>query len=269
MKKQTFIILISCVTILCVCFGIAHHIKKERNFIKTYSKEFNQNFGEFIEKFDNAFNKGSKSSNNNFNFSIEDDDDDDTEGNYHNELTGINFSKININADIMGVTIERGDSYSVKAKYNKKYLAPQFQVDDDELNIKQHGNTKVRIGSGNKNCKLIITVPYGTVLDEIEIGIDVGAVEISGFDIKKGKISTDVGAVNLDKVDFDNLKIDTDVGAVGVKLLNDIKDYTINLSTDVGAVEVGGANYKRSYNQNGATNKTLKINTDVGAISIK
>ena len=65
---DNFIILISCVTILCVCFGIAHHIKKERNFIKTYSKEFNQNFGEFIEKFDNAFNKGSKSSNNNFNF---------------------------------------------------------------------------------------------------------------------------------------------------------------------------------------------------------
>ncbi len=255
MKRTVLIICLVVATLICVIVGTYIHlgpaVKGSRNLGRKIANSVTRSIRNEI--YDN------------------DDDDWDDDDEFFAEMEIDNdipsFTKVSARGQIMAITVERGQDYHISAKYNHKKLCPEYSIQDGCLKISQskaHGKF-----GGNNKCKLEITVPYGVTLDSLDIKVDVGAIELSGFDIKSGDIDTDVGAIAISQVEFDELDISSDVGAVAIELISPAEEYTISASSSVGAISVDGKNAKRRYSSKGSTGKTLRIHTDVGGVEIK
>lgn len=255
MKRTVLIICLVVATLICVIVGTYIHlgpaVKGSRNLGRKIANSVTRSIRDGVYDRDDE--------------DLFDSDDFFTDFEIDNDIPA--FTKLSAKGGIMAISVERGNSYHISAKYNHKKLCPEYSVEDGVLKITQPmAHSKM---NGNNKCKLEITVPYGVKLDSLDIKVDVGAIELEGFDIKSGDIDTDVGAIALSQVEFDELDISSDVGAVAIELISPAEEYTISASSSVGAISVDGKNAKRKYSSKGSTGKTLRIHTDVGGVEIK
>jgi len=176
------------------------------------------------------------------------------------------FDSIELDAKIMGVTVTTGNGYAISADYTRKRLKPIYEINNGVLTIKQEAP---KVHRGNNRCEVEITVPRFTKLSKIDVDVDIGEVEVSGFDCTEIKINTDVGEVNLKDMDFDFADIETNVGEVDIKLQSSVNDYEIIAETDIGEIMVGGVSQRRKYSQKGNSSKRIKVETDIGEVNIK
>lgn len=249
MKRNSYLSILAVVTLVCIIVGVYFQFsaRKKTPFKFSYSgweKHMN-------DEADNGVIRIEKS------------------GKFKNEDVLEKFKNVSVKANVMAVSFKRGDKFSIESEYTHSSLEPAYSVVDGKLMITQPAYKNVKIKNGNSKCEVVVTVPYGTIIDDLFMDIDVGAVSLKGFDVKNCEIKTDVGAVEVKNVEFENLKIDTDVGAVSIALVDDVKDYSIKASSDVGGLSIGGVSYKRNYTQDGKNGKKIKVSADVGAVEIK
>ena len=212
------------------------------------------------------------------------------------ETYSSNIKNINIDVGSTNMIIKKGDSLSVNADNVSK-----------EFKIKEDGNTllikekKITIFGNKKSSHTIITIP--DILDDLNINIGAGKLEIS--DITTDKFSLDQGA---GKVDITNLlsnktkinggagelniknsklqdlsldlgagkfyfngmllgknKIDQGVGEVTLDLQND--DYKFEASKGLGSITINGISYKNDI-ELGEGQNIIDIDGGVGSINI-
>ena len=267
MKKTTYLIVISVITIVCVIAGSIYHI------------------GGF--SIPGVFHIGSGESDTKVT-SIELDD-----GSVSADTVNLDkFSNIDMELQIMDVTIQRGDFLGISYECSKKEYVPQINVKDDMLTVKQKIKKKINVGNVKK-CKMILTVPDDITLDNIEISTDVGDIKIdnvngdaftlesdvgdvklTGITGEKLSINTDVGDVKFAECSFANSEISTDTGDVKVEGIDDLNKYTVDFSTDIGDVKVNGKNQKKHYWQEASSgddseeNRNFTISTNIGDIVV-
>ena len=258
MNKKIFLIILTVVTIFCIVFGTFHHLGISTKGYSSVSSSIR-----------NGLRHGR------FHFYDYDDDDDDQEDfdfedddpkTFDSETIG-EFNTLDVNLKVGGIKIERGNKWEIKSKYSNSLLKPVYTLKNGKLTITQSGNNKKAIG--NSKCELVITVPFGTELEKLSMDVNVGAVELSGFDIKEGSIETNVGAIEITNVGFDELDLDSDVGAISIEVVGQLSDYNISIKSDLGGIVVDEKNEKRHYSQKGSTNKRLRIETNIGGIEVK
>lgn len=263
MKKNVFLIIITLITVLCIIVGSTHHLGISRKGYNSLSS---------------SIRRGLSRSGLHFHFGDNDDDDfdddeirdfdfDDDDPKSFDTETISEFKELDVNLKVGGITIERGNKWELRSKYSYDYLKPVYTLKNGKLSISQPGYKNQKLGT--KTCRIVVTVPFGTELDKLNMNMDVGAVELSGFDIKKGSIDTDVGAIEISNVNFNDLDLDSDVGAVSIELVEPIENYDISINSDLGGIVVDGRNVKRRYSQKGDKDKRLRINTDVGGVEVK
>ena len=262
MNKKIFLIILTVITIFCIIFGTFHHLG-----IST------KGYSSVASSIRNSFRHGK------LNFHFYDDDDDDFEydsedfdfdsndpKSFESEVID-EFSELDVNLKVGGITIERGNKWEIKTKYSRSFLKPTYTLKDGKLTIKQAENNRKSVG--NNNCLVIITVPFGTELEKLTIDVNVGAVELGGFDIKKGSIDTNVGAIEITNMGFKDLDLDSDVGAVSIELVEPLENYNITINSDLGGIVVDEKNEKRHFSQKSSSDKHLRIDTNVGGIEVK
>ena len=264
MKKNTFLIILTCITVACIIIGSGVHLGFNTRPIRRAGRTFSRVFRLGIDAFENDdYGSGD--------FEIDFDDDiEETDGKFsHTESKELNkFDSIRIEGNVMAVTIGQGKGYSATVWYSSRKLVPSYEISGGRLTINQPYYSRKLTTNGK--CRVDITVPAGVELDSVTLNVDVGAVEIKDVAIKDAEIKTDVGAVSVEEVDFEELSINTDVGAVMVELNNPVSEYNIDVKSDVGEVVVDGKKAKRhKYRGDGTTRKRIKINADVGGIEIK
>lgn len=261
MKKNTYLTILTIVTVLCIIAGSIMHLGL---------------FSFHLPFSDVSIGKGSA-------------------GAMQKDSQTVDaFSAIEIDANVLAVTVECGDSYQVAMNCNEK-LMPTVEVKGDTLVIKQKVNTKLFTGS--THAEMTVTLPAGTELNSLTTVQNVGDFELDSVDVKKADITVNVGDVELENVKGSNLKVDSDTGDVEVKdcqfetvdIDSDIgdadysstvslEDYTMDLKTDVGSVDIHGVHgsdhdsdhmgSNHSYTQKGSAG-SLTIKVDVGSISVK
>jgi len=256
MKKNIFLIIITLVTVLCIVIGAFHHIGIPRKSVSSISSSIKRGLGSGNFKFD--FDDDEEE--------IEDFDFENDDPKSFDSETISEFKELEVKMKVGGLKIERGNKWEIKSKYTYKYLKPAYTLKNGKLSITQPNYKNQRVG--NKSCRIVITVPFGTVLENLSLNMDVGAVDLSGFDIKKGSIDTDVGAISISNVNFNDLDLDSDVGAVAIELVEPVENYDININSDLGGITVDGKNVKHRYSQKGDMDKRLRINTDVGGVEV-
>ena len=234
MKKAVFFIVLVAITLFCIFYGTSKHVGNLKHVFKDDYEEENKVF---------------------------------TEKNLINE-TFQSFSKIDLNAAIMEVTIEEGSDFKVEGSYNKESLKPEIIVRNGTLVLTQKG-TRNGSNPGINKCKVVITLPRQAALDSVQINSNVGDIKLADFIANEIGINLNVGEIEVRNVSFDKIRCANNVGKVSIKSAASIKDYEISASTDVGGVRIDGHSYKRSYNQQGKGSKRIKVDTNVGEINIR
>ncbi len=182
-------------------------------------------------------------------------------------------SEINIDIDASDFTLEYGKTISVKYTYPEKY-EPTITLEDGKLEILENNDSFFNMAN-KKNCKMVVTIPEGTKLDDINLTVDVGDViindiegekltldadcgdiDISGISVNQSKFDIDVGDFDITNsfvgtstitcdvgdvdgtIEFDFLEVDCNVGSVEITTNSDLNNLTTDC--DLGSIQVNG-----------------------------
>ena len=199
------------------------------------------------------------------------------------------FKSLKLEADVMSVTIRRGDKYHISYKASEK-MAPKIKLKGDTLVVTQSSRGFNFFFDGNKKCELTLTIPEGVQLADADFDLDVGSLKMADLSVDHMKITTDVGNMEMNSCtgnrlevesdvgnidirssEFADTEIDTDVGNVYFAATGDLSRYALALATDIGKVTVDGNSYKRHFSQTASSTSDghrLTVETDTGSIEI-
>ena len=258
MKRNVYLILITVITILCIIAGTGYHLVRFGLSVA----EGLPSFSEFIEA-----------------ISDWDDDDDDSDDNDNRDA----FSSINANLNVVDLTIQRGNTFSITCKASKK-LTPEYKVENNCLTITQYAKAHNALGR-NKKCSVTITV--ADTLTDLKLHTNVGDVDLSGLNVlaldlradvgdidlenctlETSTLDANVGDIDLEDCTFTSMEITSNVGDVDLDCKEDLSGYHIELGTGVGDVNVNDTYCHRSYSNQGDSSHSLTISNDTGDISL-
>ena len=284
MKKTTYLVIISIITIICVIAGSIIHFG-----------EMSLGWG-----FPWGFPWGASG-------------DDKT---LEKTVTLDEFSDMEIDLRAMDLTIERGDSYELSYQCNKEIYVPTSGIVDRVLVVKQR-HDRIGFNIGKAKCKMVLTVPEQAVINNIQISndtgdvklnniegdmltldIDTGDLKIEGSTFNKTDIDNDVGDIKLTACSLGDCNIENNTGDIklsdcsfgrpdgDVHIKNDTGDvvvegcedlylYETDFSTDIGGITVNGNNIKgKHYSEKAMLESNLDnisrftISTDIGEIVV-
>ena len=262
MKKNIFLIIITCVTVFCILLGSFIHLSYQKPLIRSTGKTISRAIRDGLrgvkndirDDFDNDYDEDLDED---FGEAFDEDFDGDSDTGTQKFSSQLEiFDTIEIDGKVMGVTIERGNRYEISGSYVRNALKPNYSVSGGTLRITQPKYRNKLVPNGN--CKIVIVVPFGIQMDSIDINVDVGAVELKGIDVLDITVKTDVGAIAVSNVEFRDLKADSDVGAISVEVTKPLSEYNVDIKSDVGGIQVNNQNCKRKYSASGTTNKRIK-----------
>ncbi len=268
MKKSIYLIIISVLTIACICFGSFYHIGNFKTKVKDFISDNNFEF-----QWDN--NEEDLEDEDGWEISVDGKDGKPgkdgsvsrtrTSGSIN--ATFSSFKNIDLNTHVSNITVKTGSEYSLECHYNRSYLEPIYEVNGDCLRIKQKGPKNLN-NTGNSRCTIVITIPRFANLDEVEIVNNVGDITISDFDCNDFDVKNNVGDILVKAVNTPSIKIENNVGDVEVSGITDLDSYNIDASTNVGNVEVGGRFCKRQYLSNTSSRTKIFVKTNVGDVEL-
>lgn len=261
MKKNIYLTLLTIVTIFCIVFGSIKHLGLFRFHFNIPGLN-----GVFSEEDAGPVLKDSQS-------------------------LGA-FDTVNIDCNVMGTTITYGDAYGISLDCNEK-LKPEVSVKGNTLTVKQKNNTTHKKLWGDTHAKMIITIPKGTSIKELNVSqnvgelvtndisfedvtikVNVGNIKLSNGTANQVSMNVATGDIKVSSCDFKNVDISSDVGDVDYISANGISDYKMECNTSIGNLKVNGAevekggNLSRSYSQNGSAG-SITIKSDIGDVEVK
>ena len=194
--------------------------------------------------------------------------------------------EVEAKADLLNITIKKGDSYTVSYDGDKK-LEPKVEYDESEgtLSIRQSSSIK-RVANMNFHSELTMTIPEGVTLEKMSLEADLGNVIVSDLTCKEMDLDLDLGNFEGRRVTVEELEVDADLGNVELyesslkdvkvnanlgnvilELTEDVSKYSITTDAAMGNVEIGGVKVKGKTSQSGDLG-TLKIVCDMGNITV-
>lgn len=216
------------------------------------------------------------------------------------------FTGIDVEADLIDLSITEGDSYHLQYQY-KEGCVPEYKVKDGTLVITQELPFRRSGGwHGNDKCSLSVTVPVGADLDAIDIQTSIGDIyigevsasqceiendlgdctiekssfgsfdvysalgdtKVSDTDLGDASMDDDMGDIVVERCTFDDLEIDASAGNVRVDTEQDLNGYQLDLGTSLGNVTVNGSHEGTSYFQRGDGKGSLRLWADMGNVKL-
>lgn len=262
MKKSIYLIIISVITIACICFGSFYHIGNFKNKVKDFIADNNFDFQWDNDDEDWEFSVDGKDGKPGKDGSVS---ISRTSGSKYDTFSS--FKNIDLNAHVSDITVKAGSKYSLECHYNRSFLEPICELNGDSLRITQKGPKNLN-NTGNAHCSIVITIPRFSNLDEVEITNNVGDISVSDFDCNDFIAKNNVGDITVEAVNALSMKIENNVGDVEISDITDLDSYNIDATTNVGEVEVGGRFCKRQYQSNTSSRTKISAKTNVGDINI-
>lgn len=253
MKKNSYLMILTIVTVVCVLAGSAWHIFKWGFSL----------LDDFVPFFDTDRKNTGK---------LLDETGADVE----------EFTSINIDASLIDLNIESGDRFSISYSGREK-LRPEYEVKDSCLYVKQKEG---KWWGSNTECSMTITVPKelaevtvdastgdidfeGISIQSLKLDASLGDIDIEDCTIGDVDIDTSTGDLELGNIIFDTLKIDASMGDIRVEAAEDLSDYDIKVDIALGEITVNGQEYHDSYSSPAAgSDKSVTIDGSTGDIEL-
>lgn len=219
--------------------------------------------------------------------------------NFHQVYDNVN--KIKLDSFSSNITVKQGDSFEVLVTNMKNKFS--CNVINETLKIEERNKSWFK---NNADGIIVITVPTGVKLDELDIEVGAGKIRIENimaqnFDIDQGAGKIEIVDSKFDKTDIDggagkievssselnnldldagvgevnlnasitgNSKIDCGVGSIEITLEGKKDDYSIIASKGLGSIRIDGKEQSSDSTYGTGYNK-IKLEGGVGSINIK
>lgn len=197
------------------------------------------------------------------------------------------YKKLSLEGNVMDIELKEGEKYSIHYECTDD-LEPICSVNGDTLIIKQKKKRMRFFGIGNQTCKVTIEIPQGTVLEdmnmELDVGeitmnsihnkattilVDVGEIEIDKSILGDTKLDTDTGDINIMKSEFGNMEATTDIGDIEISSITDLTNYSFEIKSGLGEVSVNDGEYGKKYMNKAQSDYRIKAITDIGDVEIR
>ncbi|HBV84848.1 MAG: DUF4097 family beta strand repeat-containing protein [Lachnospiraceae bacterium] len=215
------------------------------------------------------------------------------------------FHAINVDADMMDLSIEEGDNFYLHGKYTDR-LKFEYEVKDGVLFLKERNPRKIFWGGvRGENCNITLTIPQNTVMDRIEIKLamgnadleniasidcevlnnmgnctfekcsfdkadidtNMGEITIKDTDLGKADVDNDMGTIQIERCIFEVLNADNSMGDISIEANQNLDKYQIELGAEMGNVKVNGESEGTRYRQSGNAG-TLEASTSMGSVRL-
>ncbi len=194
------------------------------------------------------------------------------------------IEKIEIDGDVMNLTVTKGDKVSVSYDGIDK-LEPTVAVDDGVMTIKQPKTRLNAIDLSNIKSNLSVTLPEegitalninvdvgniditGIIVGRLDVNADTGDIEGNDITAQNASFDADVGNIQIKSLDFKDLSADADVGNIQITTDKDLSDYDIELSADLGHISFDGKSCTKEFKQNGSSG-SAHMDADVGNVEL-
>lgn len=207
--------------------------------------------------------------------------------NVHTEEINLdNYKKISMEGNLMEVSFIEGMKYSVHYECTEG-IEPICSVDNDTLNITQKKKKMRFFGIGNQQCEVVIEIPQGTILEDIDMKlgvgevtmkgiknesttlfINVGTIEIENSTLGDTKVDVDTGEITIAKSEFGNMEAQNDIGNIEISSTADLANYSFELESDIGEVSVKDEDYGKKYVNNTQSDHKIKATTNIGDVDV-
>lgn len=263
-------------------------------------------------------------------------------GSSYRESTDMDpFSKVDIDIDLGDVQVISSNSFGVYLDWKGRNYALDYEVDGDTLKVSskdvkiQGGHTGVNVDLDNGSVAVevngqsvvdvgwnpdnlgvnlggyegtvIVYVPEGASLDELDITNDLGNIEVYGLSVDKLNIKCSLGDLHVESVTARTAGITSNMGDIncysftvteqldlendmgGVDLYGDLRGeadvevsmgdlslclsqpeerYSYTIETDMGEVTVNGASHRSRSSRTGGENH-LDLENSMGDITVE
>lgn len=160
------------------------------------------------------------------------------------------FDDVDINIDAANVEVVESEDNKVKVEiYAKNKEDYNVSIEDRKLVVKEITRNKIRFSLGEKNKRVIVSLPKGYA-NKMDIKTDAGNVKVASFEEASININTDAGNIDLGK--NNDVTIKTDAGNIKIE-----ESKKIEIKTDAGNVKVGKVTEK------------IKVKVDAGNVTVE
>lgn len=215
------------------------------------------------------------------------------------------FHAINVDADMMSLSIEEGDRFYLHGKCTDR-LKVEYEIKDGILFLKERNPRKAFWGGvRNESCNMTLTIPKNTEMDSVEIKLamgnadleniasieceaqtnmgnctlekcsfnkadidtNMGEITIKNTDLGKADIDNDMGSIRIKNCIFQDLNVDNSMGEILIEANQSLDNYQIELEAAMGDVQVNGQSEGTKYRQSGNAG-TLEASTSMGSVRL-
>lgn len=181
-------------------------------------------------------------------------------------IYGQEFTSIDVDAAVAHVTVQVGREYGVSVDWDS---AGAYSLSYKFSNgvLKVTGSPQNVSGMNVKEAAVLITIPEGAVLKEIDIEVGVGDIILTNISAKD--VSCDTGLGNMIWTGPLAREVELNTGMGDLSILTDgIDGWNIELNSGMGNLVVNGTEYSHQYRQMGVAGE-LEANTGMGNVTLK
>lgn len=146
----------------------------------------------------------------------------------HNDVDVISLS-----SDTSAIIVSKSSDDKINIKFK------EYDNETNKYNLKgnvlefDNESKKYNKNKSSENRKIYLEVP-DEYIGDLDLSADIGAVEMSEFNLNKLKVSTDIGSINIDDTTAKSIVLETDIGEIKI---SDIRaTQKIELSSDIGNI---------------------------------
>lgn len=136
-------------------------------------------------------------------------------------------------------------------------------VDCGHVDIADTKAAEVSINAAAGNADI-----SGLTADNVDIDMNCGGLNISSSELGELEAKMNMGKADISETKIDNIDIEADAGDVKLSLIGEEADYYFDLDSNAGNVTIDGSKESNNYTANSGKDKTIKVNTNAGNISI-
>ena len=177
--------------------------------------------------------------------------------------SGEAFDKIEIEAPVANVTIQTGEDHSVELEWlDDGQYTLNYSLSRSVLRITGSPNG---VG-GHRDTRVLITVPEGASLDEIDIELGSGDVTVERVTVNEVSCWTGLGDITWNGPLARDGELTTGLGDIRITT-GTMDGWECELNTGLGELVVDGTRYRSRYERNGSSGE-LEANTGTGDIAL-
>jgi len=153
------------------------------------------------------------------------------------------ITSINIEVTSLRVRIVEGDSFGFDINYSGRQSDVTYDFSNGALTIRQSSRVRLNFGIGgfSRNERITVFIPAGAELDNANIRVSSGSVEVGDLNALNISLRASSGRVLAENIIAENLTVRASSGNI---TLNNVEALDINASASSGNIRITNAVYE-------------------------